>query len=247
VVSRYPDPAELYPEVAAAGSLAAALQAAAVAQGLEIGHPIADEKQPLYYATIASRTPLRKPLSVHAGAVRRSWGVEGWGQGIFLVSGRSDDLAQVARAARLWAEGAALAEIVRAAPFVRLNHLSLAAEQGPEQVVAAQWQYTLEEARTHGWPEHEALVEAAHAERKFRQLYPYTSHWTLRFSTTTGYPYSPDYVALDSWPGKPYVIKANWREGPVLGETATAEEAIRLAVRYLPSGIGPAVTGQYPR
>jgi hypothetical protein len=59
-------------------------------------------------------------------------------------------------------------------------------------------------------------------------------------------PFSPDYVALDSWPGKPYVLKANWYEGPVLGEAATAEEAIALVARYLPSDIGPAVAGPYP-
>jgi hypothetical protein len=72
------------------------------------------------------------------------------------------------------------------------------------------------------------------------------ARWTLRFSTTTGYPFSPDYVALDAGPGKPYVVKAHWDDGPVLGETATAGEAIALAVTRLPSDIGPAVAGPYP-
>jgi hypothetical protein len=80
VVSRYPDPAELYPEVAAVGSLAAALQVVAAEQGLEIGQPMANEKQSLNYAAIASETPLRKALGVSAGAVERSWGIDGWGR-----------------------------------------------------------------------------------------------------------------------------------------------------------------------
>lgn len=84
-------------------------------------------------------------------------------------------------------------------PFVKLGHLALASEQGPEQVVTAQWQAMFEDARAYGWPEYEALLESAYAGPRFRRLYPYSSHWTLRFSTTTGYPFSPDYVVLDAW------------------------------------------------
>ncbi|MEV5122086.1 DUF6193 family natural product biosynthesis protein [Streptomyces decoyicus] len=32
---------------------------------------------------------------------------------------------------------------------------------------------------------YQALIEAAHAEPALRALYPFTSHWALRFSTTT--------------------------------------------------------------
>ncbi|MEW2077170.1 DUF6193 family natural product biosynthesis protein [Streptomyces sp. NPDC013433] len=35
------------------------------------------------------------------------------------------------------------------------------------------------------WQEtHQALIEAAYAEPALRALYPFTSHWALRFSTT---------------------------------------------------------------
>ena len=244
-VSRYPDPAELYPDVAAAGSLAAALQLIAAERGLDLGQVAAGEQQPLNHASISCRVAGRKALRVNSGAVERVWMISGWSQGISLVSGSTHELAEVARAAALWRSGVPLGELAAAVPFVELGYLALASEQGPEQVVTAQWGWMFEETRAYGWPEYEALLEAACAEPQFRQLYPYSSHWTLRFSTTTGYPFSPDYVALDAWPGKPFVVKAHWWDGPVLGETATAEEAIALAVTRLPADVGPAVAGPY--
>ncbi|MER6141876.1 hypothetical protein ABT174_17755 [Streptomyces sparsogenes] len=38
-----------------------------------------------------------------------------------LIDGRTDDLAEVARAARAWHDGASLDDICRAAPFVHLT------------------------------------------------------------------------------------------------------------------------------
>jgi hypothetical protein len=243
-VTKFAGPAELYPDVAAIGSLAAALQAVAAERGLELGQVVANEKQPLHNALIMSATPRRESLGVNAGAAERCWTISGWGQGISLVSGTSRDLAEVARAAQLWREGVALREIERSVPFVELTRLALAAELGPEQVVATQWHSLLDDARPASWPEHVQLVEAAYAEPKLRQLYPYTSHWTLRFSTTTGFPFSPDVITLEARKGKPYLVRKTWM-GDELGETATAQEAVALAVRLLPDGLGPAVAGRY--
>jgi hypothetical protein len=243
-VAKFPDPAGLYPDVAAIGSLAAALQAVAAERGLELGQVVAGQKRPLSSALIMSAAPGREALAVNAGADERCWAISGWGQGISLVSGTTQDLAEVARAGCLWRAGSALRDIERSVPFVQLTRLALAAEQGPEHVVATQWQSLLEQARTAGSPGHLQLVEAACAEPKLRQLYPYTSHWTLRFSTTTGYPFSPDLVSLQARNGKPYLVRKAWI-GDALGETATAQEAVALAARFLPGDLGPAVAGHY--
>jgi hypothetical protein len=243
-VVKFPDPAELYPDVAAIGSLAAALQVVAAERGLELGQVVAGEKRPITSALIMSAAPGREALAVNAGADERCWVISGWGQGISLVSGTTQDLAEVARAACLWRAGSALREIERCVPFVQLTRLALAAEEGPEHVVSTQWQSLLDQARTADSPEHLQLVEAAYAEPKLRQLYPYTSHRTLRFSTTTGYPFSPDLVSLQARNGKPYLVRKTWM-GDALGETATAQEAVALAARFLPGDLGPAVAGRY--
>ena len=146
-------------------------------------------------------------------------------------------------AASLWRDGVAIRDIERYVSFVRLGRLALAAEEGPAQVVTEQWRYVRGQAQKKDWPERGLLVEAAHREPKLRQLYPYMSHYSLRFSTTTGAPLSPDCVVLDAVPGEPYVVGVDWVKGPILGEAATADEAVALAVRHLPDDLGPAVAG----
>jgi hypothetical protein len=140
-----------------------------------------------------------------------------------------------------------LRDIQRSAPFVDLTYLAEAAERGPADVVTAQWRWLREDAEDRGWPEYRALIEAAYAEPKLRQLYPYTSHWSLRFSTTTGFRFSPDAVCLEAVYAdrRRYRVRADWHDAAVLGETATAEEAVSLAVSHLPAGLGPAVAGAY--
>lgn len=56
---------------------------------------------------------------------------------------------------------------------------SAAADLDPDR------EWLLRDAGEADWPGYRALIMAAHAERRLRQLYPYTSHWMLRFSTTT--------------------------------------------------------------
>jgi hypothetical protein len=88
------------------------------------------------------------------------------------------------------------------------------------------------------------LVDAAYAEPTLRQLYPYTSHWSLRFSTTTGFPFSPDAVCMELTPDSRFLVKTSFH-GVVLGQRATAEEAVSLAVTHLPRDLGPAMDGAY--
>ncbi|GGK61941.1 hypothetical protein Ppa06_60830 [Planomonospora parontospora subsp. parontospora] len=160
-----------------------------------------------------------------------------------MISGQTQKLSEVAKVAREWRHGTPLRDIQRSAPFTELTYLAEAAEQGPAHLVSVQWEWVRQDAEEAPWPEYRVLVEAAYAEPRLRQLFPYVSHWLLRFSTTTGSPFSPDVVCLQV--GRDgYVVKAS-SYGPVLGETAGPEEAVALAARHLPTGIGPAVTGAY--
>lgn len=91
----------------------------------------------------------------------------------------------------------------------------------------------------YAWQEtYQALIEAAHAEPALRSLYPFTSHWALRFSTTT----RPRLTVV----GPCLVANSDGTYGVGRGFTsedlcrfATAQEAVGLAVCQLPSGLSP--------
>ncbi|MFJ5924439.1 DUF6193 family natural product biosynthesis protein [Kitasatospora sp. NPDC092948] len=93
------------------------------------------------------------------------------------------------------------------------------------------------------WAEaHRQLIEAAHAEPALRALYPFTSHWALRFSTTTGPAMCTVGPVLSAEGDGGFgvgtgIVVAN------LGRFATASEAVACAVRELPPDIGPVVLG----
>jgi hypothetical protein len=213
-----------------------------MAHGFELGAVEANEKQALLYARVPSTTPLRDDLEVRAGHLKRYWSIGGWGQGIELVSGSVQELSEVAKAASEWRGGTPLRGIQRSTPFVELCRLAEAAEQGPAQTVSEQWQWVRQDDEEAPWPEYRALIEAAYAEPHLRQLFPYTSHWSLRLSAIVGFRFSADVLCLEAHPGSGYVVKASW-QGAVLGRTTTAQEAASLAVAHLPTGIGPAVAG----
>ncbi|GHJ96779.1 hypothetical protein SNE510_62980 [Streptomyces sp. NE5-10] len=86
-----------------------------------------------------------------------------------------------------------------------------------------------------------ALVEAAHAEPRLRQLHVFSSHWTLGFSSCAGYPFRDQVAIAPSYDGCRFRVKRHPLSDDVLDEVPTAGEAVALAVRHLPIDLGPAV------
>ncbi|MFD9595311.1 DUF6193 family natural product biosynthesis protein [Kitasatospora sp. NPDC059973] len=162
-----------------------------------------------------------------------------------LVDGTTDDLAEVARAARAWHDGAALDDIRRVAPFVHLTGRFEVPDHDPARLTESEWQSLRQEAGEleYAWQEtHRALIEAAHAEPALRALYPFTSHWALRFSTTTRPRLTPVGPCLAANSDGTYGVGRS-PIGEDLGRFATAHEAVAQAVRQLPSGLGPVTLG----
>ncbi|MGW4728126.1 hypothetical protein ACWEQC_02785 [Streptomyces shenzhenensis] len=95
------DPAVLYPDVALEGSLAAALRAAALKDGFSVPFT-ASESDLLRHAAVASTVPHRTILEITAWAAERRWSIRGCEsfQGMALIDGTTQDLAQVTRAAQ---------------------------------------------------------------------------------------------------------------------------------------------------
>ncbi|MEU1123822.1 DUF6193 family natural product biosynthesis protein [Streptomyces sp. NPDC005899] len=225
------------------GSLAASVRA--TADGCLDAVPVTSpDSAPLCHAAVSSTLPHRRPLAISAWAHERRWSVRGEEafQGMLLVDGRTDDLAEVARAARAWHEGAPLEDIRQVAPFVHLTGRFEVPGNDPVRLTRSEWQGMRQEAAEleYAWQEnYRNLIEAAHADPALRTLYPFTSHWALRFSSTT----RPDLTvvgpSLSADDDGTYGVGRGFITQD-LGQFATAHEAVAVAVRHLPPGIGPA-------
>jgi hypothetical protein len=242
-----PDPAVLYPDVAAAGSLAAALRAAA--EGCLGTAPVMSSgSDPLFHATVASGLAHRQPLEVRAWVHERRWSIRGTGpfENLALVDGRTDDLAAVARVANAWHDGADLDDIALAASFVHLTGRFEIPHLDPARLTASEWQAMRREAAEmdYTWQEtYQALIEAAHAEPTLRALYPFTSHWTLRFSVTTQPGLTVVGPCLSAQSDGTYAVGTTMAADQDLGRFATPHEAVAVAAHHLPSGLGPVTLG----
>ena len=242
----HPDPTLLYPDIAARGSLGAALQAAADEAGLSVSFTVS-ESDPLTATSVVSRLPHRNPLGIGAAAVGRWWSI--WGadsfQGLAVIDGRTTDLIELARAAYAWHVGAALDEVHDAAPFVHLTGRFEVPDNDPAQLAESEWRHLLTQAREleyAGAPAYRALVEAAYSEPALRALYPFTSHFSLRFSSATRPHLAVIPVSLNIGEDKGYEVSVP-HMGGVVAETATAQAAVSTAVEYLPPRLGPVTPG----
>ncbi|MFE0462548.1 DUF6193 family natural product biosynthesis protein [Kitasatospora sp. NPDC058965] len=233
---------DLYPDIAAAGSLSALLEQTAAESGVPLVVAPGGWGSPTS-AAIASSVPDRRPLSVHIGAESRWFGVSGWSQGVELITGATSDLAAIVRAGVAWGEGRSLRELREELPFLHTSSRAEAHERGPAELVELQWLMMREQAAEapdfHGFA---ALVEAAHGDPRLRQLYVFSSHWTLGFSSCTGSPFRVEVAIAPSHHGNPYRVQEHLHSS-VIAEATTAAEAVALAAAHLPAGLGPAVAG----
>ncbi|MEU6224887.1 DUF6193 family natural product biosynthesis protein [Streptomyces sp. NPDC047042] len=233
---------DLYPDLAAAGSLAAALEQLAADLGVDLTVVSQEGGSPVS-AGVASSVPGRKPLSISIGAEARRFVVSGWSQGIQLITGATPDLEDVVRAGLAWAEGGSLRELRECLPFLQSSERAEAHERGPAAVVEYQWRAMRQQAaEAPTFHEFAELVEAAHAELRLRQLYVFSSHWTLGFSSCTGYPFRVEVAIAPSHKGSSYRVMKH-PHAETVAEAATAGEAVALAVSHLPAGLGQAVDG----
>ncbi|USQ85969.1 DUF6193 family natural product biosynthesis protein [Streptomyces phaeoluteigriseus] len=202
---------------------------------------------PLRHAAVASTLPHREPLAISAWSHKRRWSICGEEpfQSMPLIDGGTDDLAEVARAARAWHDGATLEDIRQAAPFVHLTGRFEVPDNDPARLTDSEWQGMRQEAAEleYAWQEtYHNLIEAADADPALRALYPFTSHWALRFSTTTRPALTVVGPCLSANSDATYGVGRGLISED-LGQFATAQEAVAVAVRQLPPGLGPTTLG----
>jgi hypothetical protein len=134
-MSTAPDFERHYPDSVALGSLAAATR-----RGRPLGAVQPSDHAPLTSALVPSATESRRDLAVKAAGAQRRFTIDGWGLGIWLVVGDTDELDDVVEAAYMWRLGMPLHDIRRSAPFVRLTARGEVAGLGPAHVVTAERQ-----------------------------------------------------------------------------------------------------------
>ncbi|MET7912016.1 DUF6193 family natural product biosynthesis protein [Streptomyces avermitilis] len=104
-------------------------------------------------------------------------------------------------------------------------------------LVEAGWQKVHADGRVR--PE---LLEAAYAEPRLRQLFPWTGMGELHFSRCTEWPWAWDIPYI-----QPAAEGAYWVSGPLRSESvglaATPQEAVTMVVDRLPPNCGPAFVG----
>lgn len=243
---------ELYDDLQAAGSLSAALGRVAAELRLDVGDIRPNRNNALMFADIGGAPTIhRAPVSITSAALIRSFAINGWSRGAKLIGGGTPDLRELVQVAAMWRSGAALADIRRAFPWVTVSDIAFAHERGPADAVAVRWEHIraqMHEPMGDDRPFELGIraVDAAYAEPRLRQLFPFLSHYVLGFSRCTGFPFTSDIPWVGyNLPENCYQVRQpGWIDDPVvLRQAATAEEAIALVVANLPDGCGPAVAG----
>jgi hypothetical protein len=250
---------DLYPDVASAGSLAAAFRQALgeLPSVLEVD---ADEPLlPFPYARVA-RGP--RFSQVYVAANERLFLVDFWSEGVAYGKAACSSLTQATDAIHRWiAEGATLAAMEARVNNFEPTTMGRAHEAG--RAVEHQWDSLLkrwkEDDRRTGTSAQSptALIEAARMRPELRQLFPFTSLAALCFSRTTGYPFTDDcphavpigHGRFRAHSPRHRIVQRrsggiDYREAiyDVIGE-GTVEEVVKMLVDNLPPNCGPAVGG----
>nr|WSW70919.1 DUF6193 family natural product biosynthesis protein [Streptomyces sp. NBC_00995] len=136
-------------------------------------------------------------------------------------------------------------------PRPHLPDLAAARRLGPAATVEARWQQLLLVWQWHhmrheilqpgtAYPGIVSLIETAGAEPRLRQLYPFTSHYSLNFSSFTSHPWSIRVPSVEPLHDGRFRV-GRPRSAEALAFAPTAVAAVALVVGRLPAGLGPAV------
>lgn len=234
---------DLYPDVVAAGSLSTAL-----AQALaHLGSPLQPESL-INFLVFARVERGSRFCQMYIAAHERLFIFDFWSKGVGYGNGSTSNLHDAAQAIHFWIiEQPDLARMQDRFNFFTADAQGLAHEAG--EAVEYQWE-RLKKSWARSAESHPdalsplPLIEAAMQQPELRQLFPFTSLYSLHFSRTTGYPFTNDC---------PYAIPiANGRfrafhaarsgDGEVIGE-GDVYETTTMLVANLPSNCGPAVDG----
>ena len=236
---------DLYPDVAAAGSLSNALALAFAELGSPL-QPVSHEINFLQYARAESGSRFSQ---MYIAAHERLFMFDFWSRGVAYGQGSTSSLNDAAEAIHFWiVDQPRLAQMQNRFSFFTAHEQALAHETG--RAVEYQW----ERLRKNWSGSDDAmspllLIEAAMQRPELRQLFPFTSLYSLHFSRTTGYPFTfdcPYAVPIGNARFRAYIRTPGMTDPESMGELigeGDADEVIAILVSHLPPDCGPAVEG----
>ena len=219
-----------YPDVAAAGSVLAALQAEADRAGYGFTAGLTDA--PGWRRVAAKVTDGFRSSQVLMGQGERSFIVDCWAGGVWMATGLTRELPEVAGVAHSWLQAPRVLDLVTQWPFLGTWELAEAHERG--EAIPVRWRHL--RARAAGDPQLRGLVEAAHEQPRLRALSPGTSMWWLTFSRRAAPPISGDLPRVRQLSDGRYQVRF---DDSRLDETDSAAQAIAMVVGALPDDAVP--------
>lgn len=237
---------EMYPDIVAAGSLSNALAKAFA----DLGSPLQPES-PIPFLVYARTEGGSRFCQMYIAAHERLFIFDFWSSGVGYGKGATRSLHDAAQAIHFWIiEKPDLARMQDRFSFFTADPKGLAHEAGRAveyqwERLRANWERQDEPGSISPLP----LIDAAMQRAELRQLFPFTSLYTLHFSRSTGYPFTSDCpYARPIGNNRFRAYKASARAlnpettDEIIGE-GDASEVIAMLVAHLPPDCGPAVEG----
>lgn len=235
---------KLYPDLATAGGLSNALGKALTDSGSPL-LPGAPELPFIQYARVERGSRF---CQMYIGAHERLFVFDFWTEGVTYGNGSCNSLNDAAQAIHFWIiEEPNIAKMQERFSFFMPDEKAMAHEAG--QAVEYQWESLLKRWAMSEEPDTFSplsLIEAASKHPELRQLFPFTSLYSLHFSRTTGYPFTNDCpFAIPLGNDRFRALLISHQPGnaeTVIGE-GDADEVAAMLVANLPPNCGPAVSG----
>ncbi|MFD7876037.1 DUF6193 family natural product biosynthesis protein [Streptomyces sp. NPDC059766] len=224
--------ATLYPEVAQAGSLQRALQAAVDRAGY--GFVVELTSSPGWRRVAARAAAGGRSMNVLMAEQERCFILDCWTDEVHMATGSTEDLAQVAGAMDSWLRAPRVRELVEQWPCLRTWELAEAHERG--EAVSVRWRQLRAAAVLQQDSALHELVEAAFEQPRLRALSPGRSMYWLTFSRRAAPPICRDLPgAMSIGQGRYRVRFADGR----LQEVDGAAQAVAVILDSLPSDAVP--------
>jgi len=166
-----------------------------------------------------------------------------WRKGVLLGMYRAqaiDQWNQLARVLILWCiNEVEVTKLATDFPDVEAADFAEIYEQGPAPYANYMWEKITQRLEAHR-PEMLPIVKLARARPELSRLFPYLSHFDLRFRHFTGFPHSKGYPWIMYLGPNKYAVQG-W-DGQPLGE-GSPEQVVAIAVMNLPPNTQPAMHG----
>lgn len=246
-ISSRPDErfAPLYPDVMEHGSLLALLNDVAQRMGFALRC-----EESVFKGRSATVRGTNGKSQIHLGAKQRAFSFDFWQKGVILANGSTDSPQKMM---------VALHELLEkgTSPFALGNDFSFAEPsenaasyyRGAAFQVQEQWDRLEERAKDKRsfLKDSVSVIKLARQHPQLGQLFPFSSHWTLRFSCCTGYPFDvpcSGILALENNDSEQrFAVTIDHHAPQCEPFKGNASEVIEFVAAQLPPDCGPARQG----